>query len=282
MRQLASHSATVAVNYRSDRAAADALVGELRGNGVPRRLSRPMSATRPRPASWSARWYPKPAADRFRPSRPRRHEPRAPAGAAVEPARRVGHLQAPGACGAGQRGRFDRLPGHGRAARPGRPRCPPVPAGRAAGLRPVRAAAGVSLVQRQARLPVPPRLVQRHPARLWQGEERVRARGPDPPALGHDRHPARRPCRYPARGNRSPVQVTGPDGTAALIDQLRADGVVLSYDPDDRALRSGGHDPLSITIGTDNVSTHSRQNKKRRIARKTRREHPLRPEAERR
>jgi hypothetical protein len=36
------------------------------------------------------------------------------AGAAVEPARRLGHLQAPGACGAGQRGRFHRRPGHGR------------------------------------------------------------------------------------------------------------------------------------------------------------------------
>ena len=33
--------------------------------------------------------------------------------------------------------------------------------------------------------------------RLWQGEEYVRARGPDPPALGRDRHPARRPCRDP-------------------------------------------------------------------------------------
>ncbi len=33
MRQLASQGAAVAVNYRSDQAAADALVGELRGNG---------------------------------------------------------------------------------------------------------------------------------------------------------------------------------------------------------------------------------------------------------
>lgn len=33
VRRLASQGATVAVNYRSDRAAADALVGELRDNG---------------------------------------------------------------------------------------------------------------------------------------------------------------------------------------------------------------------------------------------------------
>ena len=47
-----------------------------------------------------------------------------------------------------------------RAARPG-PRGAAVPAGRAAGLRAVRTAAGISLVQRQARLPVPPRPYQR-------------------------------------------------------------------------------------------------------------------------
>jgi hypothetical protein len=43
--------------------------------------------------------------------------------------------------------------------------------------------------------------------------------------------------------------VTGPDGTAALIDRLRADSVGLTYDPDDQTLRAGGHDPLSVTIG---------------------------------
>ena len=82
-------------------------------------------------------------------------------------------------------------------------------------------------------------------------EEHLRARGPDPAAPGRDRHPARRPCREPARGNRGLAQVTGPAGTAALIDQLRADGVVLTYDPDDRTLRAGGHDALSVTIGRD-------------------------------
>jgi site-specific DNA recombinase len=59
------------------------------------------------------------------------------------------------------------------------------------------------------------------------------------------------PARKAARGNRGLAQLTGPDGTAALIDQLRADGTVLTYDPDDRTLRTGGHDALSVAIGKD-------------------------------
>src|SRR3984893_18224733 len=47
------------------------------------------------------------------------------------------------------------------------------------------------------------------------------------------------PAGKPGLRNRNPVQVTGPDGTAALIDQLRADGIVLTYDPGDRTLRAG-------------------------------------------
>ena len=75
-------------------------------------------------------------------------------------------------------------------ARPGRPGGAPVPAGRAAGLRAVRAAAGIGLVQRQARLPVPPRLHQRHPPRPRPAEERLRPRGPDPAPPGRPGHPA--------------------------------------------------------------------------------------------
>jgi hypothetical protein len=48
------------------------------------------------------------------------------------------------------------------------------------------------------------------------------------------------PPRTSARENRSLAQVTGPASTAALIDQLRADGVVLTYDPQDRTLRADG------------------------------------------
>jgi hypothetical protein len=36
------------------------------------------------------------------------------------------------------------------------------------------------------------------------------------------------PPETSARGNRRPDQVTGPARTAALIDQLRADGIVLT------------------------------------------------------
>jgi hypothetical protein len=59
------------------------------------------------------------------------------------------------------------------------------------------------------------------------------------------------PTGTPARGNRGLAQLTGPDGTAALIDQLRVGGVLLTYDPDDRTLRTSGHGALSVTIGRD-------------------------------
>jgi len=55
----------------------------------------------------------------------------------------------------------------------------------------------------------------------------------------------------PAHGSHGLAQVTGPDGTAALIDRLRADGVVLTYDPRDRTLHADGHDALSVTIGNN-------------------------------
>jgi site-specific DNA recombinase len=47
------------------------------------------------------------------------------------------------------------------------------------------------------------------------------------------------------------AQVTGPADAAVLIGQLRADGVVLTYDPDGRTLRAGSHDVPSVTIGKD-------------------------------
>ena len=53
------------------------------------------------------------------------------------------------------------------------------------------------------------------------------------------------------RGGCGAAQLTGPDDTAGLIDQLHADGVVLTYDPDDRTLRVDGQDALSVTIGND-------------------------------
>jgi site-specific DNA recombinase len=68
---------------------------------------------------------------------------------------------------------------------------PAVPAGRAARLRDLRAAAGIGLVQRQARLPVPPRPHQRRPPGTWPAQEHLRARGPDPAPPGRCRHPSR-------------------------------------------------------------------------------------------
>jgi site-specific DNA recombinase len=72
------------------------------------------------------------------------------------------------------------------------------------------------------------------------------------------------PAGKSGRGNRSLLQVTGPADTAALIDQLRADGVVLTYDPGDRTLRAG--DAPSVTIGRDATDVRPRRNKERRTA----------------
>lgn len=41
------------------------------------------------------------------------------------------------------------------------------------------------------------------------------------------------------------------DRRGRLIDQLRADGVVLTYHPDGRILRAGDHDAPSVTVGKD-------------------------------
>ena len=70
----------------------------------------------------------------------------------------------------------------------------------------------------------------------------------------------------PARRSRSRAKLTGPADTAALIDQLRADGTVLTYDPDGRTLRAGGHGAPSVTIGMHAAGTHSRQDRERRTA----------------
>jgi hypothetical protein len=60
--------------------------------------------------------------------------------------------------------------------------------------------------------------------------------------------------------------VTGSADGAVLIDRLRADGVVLTYDPDGRTLHAGGHDAPPVVIGKDATDTHSRQDRKRRTA----------------
>jgi hypothetical protein len=74
------------------------------------------------------------------------------------------------------------------------------------------------------------------------------------------------PAGKSARGNRGLAQLTGQASTAALIDQLRAGGTILTYDPDGRALRAGGHDTPPVIIGKNAACTHSHQHGERRTA----------------
>jgi hypothetical protein len=55
-------------------------------------------------------------------------------------------------------------------------------------------------------------------------------------------------ARQPAACARQ-AGITAPAQIADLIDQLRADEVVLTYDPHNRTLRADGHDTLSVTVG---------------------------------
>jgi hypothetical protein len=45
------------------------------------------------------------------------------------------------------------------------------------------------------------------------------------------------------------VQITTPTQSADLIDQLRASGAVLTYDPDTRTIRTGGSGVIAVTTG---------------------------------
>jgi len=58
-------------------------------------------------------------------------------------------------------------------------------------------------------------------------------------------------ARAPGRGSCGAAQVTGPADTAGLIDQLRADGLVLTYDPEDQTLRACRQDAPPVTIGNN-------------------------------
>jgi hypothetical protein len=49
-----------------------------------------------------------------------------------------------------------------------------------------------------------------------------------------------------ARGQAT-MQLTTPDATADLIDQLRTAGIILTYDPDTRTIRTGDSPPVAIT-----------------------------------
>jgi len=43
------------------------------------------------------------------------------------------------------------------------------------------------------------------------------------------------------------MQLATPDGTAGLIDQLRATGIILTYDPETRTIRTGDSHPVAVT-----------------------------------
>ena len=68
------------------------------------------------------------------------------------------------------------------------------------------------------------------------------------------------PAGKPGHENRSLAQVTGRADTATLIDQLRADCVVVTYYPDETTLRAGDNDAPSVTIGKETTGTHLCQN----------------------
>ena len=181
------------------------------------------------------------------------------AGAAVEPARRVGHLPQARAPGAGQRGGFHRRPGHQRRPRP-RPRygpgCAaeaPVLPGRAADLRWLRAADGIGVVQRQGRLPVPPRPHHRQQARPRPAQEHLHPRGPDPAAPAR---PPRAPyrCRDRAaerrrRRTRSGADIRPQFTAEDVTGYLRERQIPLTYDPVAGTLHAGtGEAAQTITL----------------------------------
>ena len=135
------------------------------------------------------------------------------------------------------------------AAQPGRD--PAVPATRAAALWHLRAAAGVHLVE-PAGLP---------PYRCRHGY--TSATRPDParpknPYIREDQILPR--LAAPAilhagdgtairQGARQPAQITAPAQAADLIDQLRAGGVSLIYDPATKSLSTDASDAVALSVG---------------------------------
>jgi hypothetical protein len=67
-------------------------------------------------------------------------------------------------------------------------------------------------------------------------------------------------------GSHGHAQLAGPDATAVLIDRLRAEGRVLTFDPDSGMLRAGGPDAPAVVLGTATAATRSCQAGERRTA----------------
>jgi site-specific DNA recombinase len=113
----------------------------------------------------------------------------------------------------------------------------------------MRAEAGIGMVQRQARLPVPSRPHQRRPPGPGRPKNTYVREDQILPHLAAIGILLAGPARTLARGSRGVAQVTGAADAGALIDQLRAGSVALIYHPDDRTLYVSGPDTPSVTIG---------------------------------
>ena len=190
-----------------------------------------------------------PAAHRRRPGRPGQHRAGPPAGAAVEPARRVGHLRPPRPPGAGQRGGLHRRPERQRPARPGRAGDPAVPAGRAAALRRT-AGGGWNRRGRTASrptgaataTPAPPAPVPPGRGTCMSARTRSCPAWPPSPSCTHATAGGLGRSGQPARSRR-------PRQAAELIDELRSRDVSLIYDPATKSLSTDADDAAAISVG---------------------------------
>ena len=189
-----------------------------------------------------------PAAHRRRPGRPGQHRAGPPAGAAMEPARRVGHLQPARPSGDRQRGRLHRRPGRQRPprARPARRRagtCWPgccAAAGAGGGWNPPgpTAAPPTGAATATPALPAP------IPAgRRTCTSARTRSCPAWPP------WPSCSPASPAPQHQDGATQLTAPAQAADLIDQLRAAGVTLTYDPATKTLRADTGNAVAVSVG---------------------------------
>ena len=189
-----------------------------------------------------------PAAHRLRPGRPGQHRAGAQAGAAVEPARGLGHLRPPAHPALVSEADFIA------AQDAGAPRGPAGPAARRYLL------AGLLACGRCGR---------RLESAWSNGRPAYRCRHGHPSAARPD--PGRPKNTYVREdqilphlaalaillasggqpGGNGTVQVTAPAETAGLIDWLRTSGAVLTYDPETRTIRTSGSDPVAVTAGRD-------------------------------
>jgi site-specific DNA recombinase len=182
---------------------------------------------------------------------PSEHRARAPAGAAVGPARGLGYLRPPVAPGAGQRGGFHRRAGHPRRTREHGHRKAP-PASRAAALRDLRASARVLLGEQPSGLPVPPRVFQHQYAGPRPAEEPLHPRGSHPAAPARPVHPPGRngnPAGRRRRRTRQGTDVATPVSDAKAISYLRSSQITLTYDPRSETLQADTTEAVTAIVG---------------------------------